>query len=77
MTQVPWTVQSVKEQRPTIKVKVRPEAPHKEQIVDGMIGSHPDGFAFVRIRWFGVSVGFQVAWDTVVRCLNENKAILY
>jgi hypothetical protein len=72
-----WTVELVKTQRPKVKVKVRPEKPHKEQIVEGEVRSDPEGFAMISIKWYGVTVNFQAAWQTVANCLNNNRAILY
>ncbi len=72
-----WTPESVKMMRPSVKVKVTPDKPHKADTVDGMIRGDQESFALISIKWYGVTVSFQAAWSTVANCLNGNRPILY
>mgnify|MGYP001576593406 CR=1 FL=1 len=68
-----WTVDDVKKELPNVKLKL-PDG----SIVDGIL--YGNGL-FVEVTWLDKTYGWmkpiEVAWETVVRCLNGNLPIIF
>jgi DNA gyrase/topoisomerase IV subunit A len=72
-----WTTEKVKQDLPTVRIAVQ-----KGKIRNGYLTGKDSKFATVHIPirakdCIVSSVVFQVNWDTVTRCLNENKPVIY
>lgn len=72
-----WTKETIRLHRPYVPVRVVPDKPHPEQIVEGRVVGDHDGFARIRIVWYGLHHEFQAAYDTVAHCLNNDRPIRY
>lgn len=64
-----WTIESVKSELPNVKVKPV-SGPNKIGVVRG----RKNKFATVLVA-DGPFSGFEVAWDTIVNCLNNDRPI--
>lgn len=66
-----WTVGKVKEELPHVKVSYN-GAIHK-----GVVLGRKLPFAHVTIRQGNSHSSAEFAWETVVHCLNEDKALIF
>lgn len=68
MTQTPVTVDQIKTDLPDVKVLWD----NKEYT--GMVRGRKNKFATLLIQFTGAR--FEVSWETLARCINENKAVI-
>ncbi len=74
----PWTVAAIKEQLPNIKVRIG------KKVVTGRISGRQRQFATVSVTNTGtlhrgnqIWIDREVAWETLVHCLNVNRPVIF
>jgi hypothetical protein len=66
-----WNVEKVKESLPDIMVKFG------KDIVDARVRGRKNSFAGVYFQHNGKEISCEVAWPTIVNCLNNNKPVQF